>query len=281
MPLDLAGTAAEPHAQALAARYGPGEAPTHILGDEVIGKLLAHRSVRAYRPDPLPDGLVETLVAAAQSAASSSNLQLWSVVAVRDPARRARLAELAGGQKHIVQAPLLLVWIADLARGHDIAAEAGEPVEGFEFLESFTVAAVDAALAAQNAVIAAESLGLGTVYIGGIRNRPLEVAEVLELPPHAAAVFGLVVGWPDPSAPAAVKPRLPQAAVLHHERYALEPQRAAVRSYDETARAFQRSQGQEPVGWIAQILARSRSAASLNGRDRLREALTAMGFKLR
>jgi hypothetical protein len=122
------------------------------------------------------------------------------------------------------------------------------------------VAAVDAALAAQNAVVAAESLGLRTVYIGALRNRPVEVAAVLDLPPHAAAVFGLVVGWPDPAAAAAVKPRLPQAAVLHEESYALAAQRTAVRRYDETARGFQRSQGQDPTGWTAQILARSRSA---------------------
>lgn len=279
MPLDVAETT--PSAAALAARYGEAETPPAILWNDTLARLLSHRSVRAYRPDPLPDGVIETLVAAAQSAASSSNLQLWSVVAVRDPARRDRLAELAGGQQHIRQAPLILVWIADLARGHDIAADKGEAVEGFEFLESFTVAAVDAALAAQNAVVAAESLGLGTVYIGALRNRPLEVAAVLDLPPHAAAVFGLVVGWPDPATPAAVKPRLPQAAVLHEERYALEPQRAAVQRYDETSRRFQRSQGQEPAGWIAQILARSRSAAALNGRDRLREALNTLGFKLR
>ncbi|CAN7142436.1 nitroreductase family protein [Phenylobacterium sp. LjRoot225] len=282
MPLDVVTQAREPAAgEALAGRYGKADAPPRIHWNDTIARLLAHRSVRAYRPDPLPEGTVETLVAAAQSAASSSNLQLWSVVAVRDLKRRTALAELAGGQKHIVQSPLILVWIADLARGHAIAEDAGQPVEGFEFLESFTVAAVDAALAAQNAVVAAESLGLGTVYIGALRNKPLEVAKLLDLPPHAAAVFGLVVGWPDLAAPGEVKPRLPQAAVLHQERYALEPQRPAILSYDETSRRFQHSQGQQPVGWISQILARSRSAEALNGRDRLREALGALGFKLR
>jgi nitroreductase len=276
LPLDIAHPSPRTAPQdALAARYGETDAPAGILWNDTVERLLAHRSVRAYRPDPVPEGTVETLVAAAQSAASSSNLQLWSVIAVRDLKRRTALAELAGGQKHIVQSPLILVWIADLARGHAIAEDAGQPVQGFEYLESFTVAAVDAALAAQNAAVAAESLGLGTVYIGALRNKPLD------LPPHAVAVFGLVVGWPDPAGTAGVKPRLPQAAVLHQEVYASQPQRAAVFSYDETSRAFQRSQGQEPVGWISQILARSRSAEALNGRERLREALGALGFKLR
>jgi len=281
-PLDTAPAPASPAAQALAARYGEAASPPEIQWNDVIERLLAHRSVRAYRPDALPAGAIETMVASAQSAASSSNLQLWSVVAVQDPERRARLAELAGGQKHIVQAPLILVWVADLARAHAIADHADRPVEGLGFLESFLVASIDAALAAQNAAVAAESLGLGTVYIGALRNKPLEVAKVVGLPPHAFAVFGLVVGWPDPAAPPAqVKPRLPQAAVLHHEQYRMEPQVKAAAQYDDTAKAFQRGQGLEPVGWIASVLARSRSAASLNGRDRLREALETLGFPLR
>lgn len=265
---------------ALDARYGAGHATPPILWNDVIARLLDHRSVRAYKADPLPDALLPTLIAAAQSASSSSNLQLWSVVAVTDPAKRARLAELAGGQKHIVQAPLILVWVADLSRAHAIAADAGEPAEGYAFLESFLVAAIDAALAAQNAAVAAESLGLGTVYIGGLRNKPEEVAATVGLPANSAAVFGLVVGWPDEAQPAMIKPRLPQAAVLHREAYVLD-RRAAWRAYDETSRAFQQSQGQSVTGWIAQQLARGRSAAALNGRDRLKAALQSLGFGLR
>ncbi len=269
-----------PAHDAAQARYGSA-APDGLLWNDTIAHLLAHRSVRAYRTDPLPAGTVPTLVAAAQSAASSSNLQLWSVVAISDQAQREALAELAGGQVHIRTAPLILLFVADLARSHLIAADAGEPVEGFAYLESWTVAAVDAALAAQNAALAAESLGLGTVYIGALRNKPEEVAAVAGLPPHAAVVFGLVVGWEDESRPAAVKPRLPQSAILHEGRYRLEEQRPAIQSYDETARAFQRSQGQDAVGWTATILNRSRSAASLNGRHRLREVLNLLGFPLK
>jgi nitroreductase len=265
---------------ALAERYGAGR-PDGILWNETIARLLDHRTVRAYRADPLPEGVVETLVAAGQSAASSSNLQLWSVVAVTDAEKRRQLAELAGGQTHIAQAPLILLWVADLARAKLVADDAGAQAEGFEFLESFTVAAVDAALAAQNAVIAAESLGLGTVYIGALRNRPADVAALAGLPPRAAVVFGLVVGWEDETAPAAIKPRLPQEVVLHRETYRLEDQRAPIAAYDETARAFQIAQGQDPVGWRQLLLNRGQSAASLNGRDRLKQALRSLGFALR
>lgn len=271
---------ARPQDAALTSRYGTG-APGAILWNDAIARLLDHRSVRSYRSDPLPEHLVETLVAASQSAASSSNLQLWSVVAVTDPAKRQELAELAGGQTHIAEAPIILLWIADLARAHAVAQEAGEPAEGFQYLESFTVAALDAALAAQNASVAAESLGLGTVYIGASRNKPEQVARLVELPPHAAVVFGLVVGWPDETRPADVKPRLPQSVVLHRKTYDLARQSAAIAAYDETARAFQRSQGQDPVGWRALLIQRGRSASALNGRGRLKSALRSLGLVLR
>lgn len=278
MALDDPNTAAS--RDALSARYG-ADVPTGIIWNDTIAHLLAHRSVRAYRTDALPEGTIPTLVAAAQSAASSSNLQLWSVVAITDEAQRRELSELAGGQVHIATAPLILLWVADLARAHLIAEDAGQPVEGLAYLESWTVAAVDAALAAQNAVVAAESLGLGTVYIGALRNKPEEVAAVAGLPQHAAIAFGLVVGWSDESRPASVKPRLSQSAILHEGRYRLDEQRAPIAAYDETARAFQQSQGQESIGWVQSILNRSRSAASLNGRQRLRDALSALGFGLK
>jgi nitroreductase len=274
---DPIGTAAQ---DALQARYG-AHAPRRILWNDTIVHLLAHRTVRAYRSDPLPEDVVPTLVAAAQSAASSSNLQLWSVVAITDADQRQRLSELAGGQAHIATAPLILLWTADLARAHLIAEDADQPVEGLAFLESWTVAAVDAALAAQNAAIAAESLGLGTVYIGALRNRPEDVAAIAGLPPHAAVAFGLVVGWPDEERPAAIKPRLPQSAVLHHGTYHLIEQRPDIAAYDDTSRRFQESQGQPAIGWIQSILNRSHGAAALNGRQRLRDALSALGFGLK
>jgi len=265
--------------EALRLRYRD-DAPPRILWNDTIAQILSHRSVRSFLPGALPEDTIETLVAAAQSAASSSNLQLWSVVAVTDSDKRRRLAEIAG-QTHLEQAPLILLWIADLARAKLVADTAGEPAVGFEFLESYTVAAIDAALAAQNAVLAAESLGLGTVYAGAMRNQPEEAAAIAGLPPRAAVIFGLVVGWPDPAQPSAVKPRLPQEAVLHRESYALEAQLKPIARYDETARAFQTEQGQAQVGWRALLLARGRSAKSLAGRDRLKQALRTLGFALR
>jgi nitroreductase len=250
-------------------------------GNDILAHLLAHRSTRRYRSDPVPPNTVEALVAAAQSAASSSNLQTWSVVAVEDGARRQRLSEFAGDQRHIRDAPLFLVWLADLSRAERLAKHEGRPDEGIHFLEMLLVAVVDAALAAQNAVVALESLGLGSVYIGALRNRPQAVAEELGLPPNVLAVFGLCVGYPDLVAGEDVKPRLRQSVVVHRERYAPANEVSGIVAYDETLRQFQDNQGIPTIGWREAVLNRLGSARALNGRDKLVEALHARGFGLK
>jgi nitroreductase len=249
--------------------------------NETLDVLLAHRSVRAFLADPLPAGTTELLVAAAQSAASSSNLQPWSVVAVEEPARKARLAALAGDQKHIVRAPLFLVWLIDLHRLGQIGKARGTATGGLDYLETLLLGSVDTAIAAQNAVVALESLGLGAVYIGGIRNRPGEVARELGLPPHVVALVGLSVGFPDPDAPASVKPRLPQRAVLFREQYRPGADSDAVAAYDARLRGFQREQGMTERDWSEQATTRVRDAAALSGRHVLRQTLHELGFGLK
>ncbi|MET9489469.1 NADPH-dependent oxidoreductase [Nocardia sp. NPDC006630] len=265
--------------QVVAQRYRDPAPTAPALWNPVLQVLHEHRSVRRYLSDPVPDDVLRLLVSSAQSAPTSSNLQVWSVIAVRDPDRKARLAELAGDQEHIRQAPVLLVWTADLARLRGLAAERAVPLDGADYLESSYVAFIDAALAAQNAVVAAESLGLGTVYIGAIRNNPDQVAAELALPPGVFAVFGLVVGIPDPTEDARVKPRLPQAAVLHEETYDASGQSAHVAEYETRIAEFYAEQ-QLDHSWTDRVLSRLGSAAALKGRDRLRDQLTAQGFPL-
>lgn len=220
-------------------------------------------------------------MAAAQSASTSSNLQVWSVVAVEDQARRDRLAALAGNQRHIAEAPLFLCWVADVSRAERIGERGGRTMEAVPYLETFMVAVIDAALAAQNAVVAAESLGLGTVYIGGMRNHPEKVAAELGLPAGAFVVFGLCVGHLAASSAPSVKPRLPQGAVLHRERYDAGAADAVLEAYDETLQSFQAGQGMKEQGWTELVLGRLGAVASMSGRERLRSALGALGIPLR
>jgi len=276
-------TASPPNDAALIlARYGVEAMPQAGQLNDVLRRVLAHRTVRAYLPDALPAGTLETLVTAAQSAPSSSNLQLWSVIAVEDAACKARLSQVAGGQPHIEQAPLFLVWLADLSRADRVAAARERSMEGCAYLESFVVAAIDAALAAQNAAIAAESMGLGTCYVGALRNDPERVAAELGLPPRAMAVFGLCVGRENPARPAEIKPRLPHALVTFRERYVPHPQEEAlIASYDATLAAFSRRQGMGDVTWTSRLFARMGSLKGLNGRERMRAMMQALGFELR
>jgi nitroreductase len=264
----------------LAARYRSAAISQPPQWSAALTTLLAHRSVRSYAPTSLPDGTIETLVSAAQSAPSSSNLQTWSVVSVADPARKAVLAEVAGGQKHILKAPVVLVWLADLNRLATLGAERGQPVEGLDFLETLFVGIIDAALAAQNAVVAAESLGLGTVYIGALRNDPERVSATLNLPPQVLAVFGLCLGYPAATDTSGIKPRLDRSVVLHRETYDSGDCTASVAAYDHAIQEFQREQGIAQVPWSKQALARVAGAGSLSGRDRIKSTLHRLGFKL-
>ncbi|OTB04593.1 hypothetical protein M426DRAFT_320706 [Hypoxylon sp. CI-4A] len=275
----------------LEARYGGSAAPsvaTPIATNATLGTLLQHKSVRNFLPDPLPPSTLELLAAAAQSAATSSNLQTWSAVAITTPDVKSQAAALCGDQAFIRAAPLFLVFCADLARLTTAGARHGTPGVGLEFLEMYTMAAIDASLAAQNACVAAESLGLGACYVGAARNRPRELAALLGLPPRVVALFGLAVGWPDAGAPpATVKPRLSQDEVVHRETWGAQPQikekeAANLAAYDETLADFNAKQGRaDAPTWTHRSAHRIATVESLHGRDILRDVLNERGFELR
>lgn len=269
-----------PAKAALSLRYGAGAEPKAGPWNDTIASLLSHRSVRGYRPDPVPEGTLETMVAAAQSAATSSNLQSWSVVAVDGPEARRELAAIASNQKHIEQCPVFLVFLADVSRNARLAEQEGAELVGLPYLEAFLVAAIDAALAAQNAVVAAESLGLSTVYIGALRNDVQRVARLLALPPGVAPVFGLCVGYAAPGREGEVKPRLPQQAVLHRETYDADDH-AHRAAYDPRLAEFSRRNEMLGDTWTQRVIARLGTMKALSGRDRLKEALIALGFPLK
>ena len=265
---------------ALQARYGETAPALNLPELPLLDAMLSHRSVRHFVRDALPEHTLETLVAAAQSAPTSSNLQTWSVIAVESQERREALANLVGPQKHLAVAPLVLVFLADLSRIERLGQAQGRDPVGLHYLDTFLMGVIDAALAAQNAVVAAEAMGLGTVYVGGMRNQPEEVAKVLGTPPNVFPVFGLVVGRPDPAKPAAIKPRLPQSAVLHREQYQVPAdQSQEIGDYNEALRQFMRTHGMREVDWSAQVVERLGSPEALTGRHRLYEALRNAGFR--
>jgi FMN reductase (NADPH) len=178
--------------------------------------LAPHRTVRAFRQEPLPDGLLERLVAEAQRAATDANGQMYCFVRVLAPGLRRTLAALAGDQEHVVTAAEFLVACADLQRNARVLRHRGFtpgefPASGLHF------AIVDAALAAQRLTDAAEAIRLGTCYIGGLLNGVEEVIDLLALPPGVLPLFGICLGWPA-EAPRE-RPRVALTSVLHTDRY--------------------------------------------------------------
>lgn len=262
-------------------RYRQDGPPGQARWNETLDTLLAHRSVRKYLAGkPLPEGAIEIAVAAAQSAPTSSNLQLWDLIVVEDSERKARINAVSGNQQHIADAPVLLVWVANLARLRTIASDRGVASEGLNYFESFLLGTIDAALAAQNALVALESLGLGACYIGALRNHPDRVAAELGLPPEAAAIFGMTVGIPDPEAPASVKPRLPQRVIVHREQYSAAS-RPDFDTYDAILHGFQAEQSMPGIDWTELAARRVADAKALRNRDLLRSILEARGFQLK
>ena len=266
-------------------RYGAAPSdlgPPPERWNAALDLLLSHRSVRHYTNDPLPPGALDAALAAAQSASTSSNLQVWSVIAVEDAGRKQRLSAFAANQAHVAKAPLVLVWLADLARLRRLGEAADAATDGLDYFEAFLLAATDAALAAQNAMVAFESLGLGGCYIGGIRNNAPAVAAELGLPDEVFALFGMTVGVPDPARPAHVKPRLPPDVVLMREQYQWgEDQRAGIDAFNDRLRTFQRATAMKEQDWTDLVTKRVRDQKALTGRHILRDFLNSIGFKLR
>lgn len=250
-------------------RYGneaPGDLPD-------LGAFLDHRSVRTYADRPISESTMRGLVAAAQSASTSSNLQMWSIVTVQEPDRREAIARLCGDQDHVRNAPWFLCFLADHHRLRRAALAQGEKAEGLGFTEFLLMAALDAGLAAERLVCAAESIGLGVCYIGALRNDPEGVRELLGLPDGVFGLFGLSLGHPVGGE--AVKPRLAQEAVWFRERYDLAPDTG---EYDARMRTFYEGQGMKgDRTWSARSGGRV-DRRHLTGREVLKSWLARIGM---
>jgi len=198
--------------------------------NETIALMHRHRSIRKFLPEAISRETIETIVAAGQRAATSSNMQLYSAVAVMDPETKVKLAVLCGDQEQIRQAPVFLAWCADRARLERACEQRGYK-QNSDYMESLLVAAVDIALMMQNATLAAESLGLGCCYIGAVRNQPQAIIELLGLPPLVFPISGMTLGRSadDPI----IRPRLATDAILHWERYDASGEERLLAEYDQ------------------------------------------------
>ena len=184
--------------------------------DPAVERLIAHRTQRLYADDPVPAPVLDTLIAAALSAATKSDLQQVSFIRIRDRALRERIGALLPGMPWIVQAPEFFVVCGDNRRIRRVCALRGLPYEN-DTMDAVLNATIDAAIAMQQMVCAAEIMGLGCCHISHVRDHVETIAEMLEIPDHVFPISGLCVGWP--AREGFVSVRLAPSATIHTDRY--------------------------------------------------------------
>ncbi|WP_413374673.1 oxygen-insensitive NADPH nitroreductase [Alkalihalobacillus sp. 1P02AB] len=212
----------------------------------------SHRSIRKFTNEEVSDDVLENVIESARRAPTSHNVQAYSLLVIRDQEKKENLAKLSGNQKYVAECPVFFVIVADYYRLKRVSELHNEPFEVGE-IEQVMVGSVDAALVAENLLLASRAYGLGGVMIGGIRNQSEEVAKVLQLPEYTFPVMGLCIGYPDQLPDQ--KPRLPKEAVVFYDQYDLEKVEEGLRTYDTITEQYyrERTNGQKTDPWSKQM----------------------------
>ena len=211
-------------------RFGlPVEAGRNQPAQGELAAILTRRVHRRFRPDPVPDEVLQTVLAAALSAPSKSDLQQVSIIVVRDRAKHAEIAGWIPSLPWIADAPLFMLFCGDNRRARRIAELRGKPFPN-DNLDQFHNCAVDAGIVLGTFVLAAQAAGLGCCPISVIRNHCEKVAALLELPSGVFPVAGLCVGYP--STPGKVSMRLPMSVTVHVDCYDDSALPAEIDAYD-------------------------------------------------
>ena len=243
------------------------------FANPTVASITRHQSIRRYAPRPIDERTVEAIIASAQAAPTSSHKQAYSVIRVTDAHVRRQLAVVADDQEWVDEAPLFLVWCADLYRIDRVLGAVGA-AKAHDNVEEFVVATVDVTLAAAHAFVAAEALGLGGVMIGGLRNDPEAVTRLLRLPELVFPIYGMCLGYP--AEEPGLKPRLPRRLILHEDRYDRERIQAEIGPYDEIVRRYyrERETNSRPTTWTSEMVRKFAEAQ----RPHLRRYLDSQGF---
>ncbi|MFC3747781.1 NADPH-dependent oxidoreductase [Paenibacillus sp. GCM10012306] len=218
--------------------------------NEIIRTLTNHRSYRSYSDRAVSTEDLQNIIASAQAAPSWVHGQQFTIIAVHNQERKQRLAELSGNQKHVAEAPVFLVFCMDFYRAGLASEMEGQPFEAASDVDALLVGAADVGLAMAGAITAAESLGLGTIPIGGVRRNTKAVIELLQLPKYVFPIAGLCVGYPGAESPK--KSRLPMEAVYHEEQYNTD-QTGLLQAYNETHRQSLQQQGLPERSWTSWV----------------------------
>jgi len=241
--------------------------------NEVIRILSQRKSERSFSAEPVADEMLDAIIEAGYRAPTTKNGQIVSVVVVRDAAKRSKLAEYSGNQPWVASAPVFLVVICDLTKLEAAGKLSGHPVFIQNCVEGLMIGGVDCGIAVAAMMIAANSFGLGAVPIGGIRNNPQDVVDLLKLPPLTFALVGLCIGHVDK--PSLARPRLAINTFRHEEAYNPAPLKTAAAAYDKELLAFWKSHNRsDGNAWSATI----GPVYDHNYRPKIRPTLTKQGL---
>ncbi len=245
--------------------------------NETINYLLNHRSIRNFTEQHIPAEQVRLLIAAAQHASTSNFFQQYSIIGVTDRQKKKTLAQI-GRQHYIAEADRLFVFIIDLNRNARIAAAKGQKVDVFGSTDFFFRAFSDTAIAAENLVVAAESFGLGAVYLGSLLNDPQATIDLLKLPKFTFPAFGVAVGYPNQSPQ--LKPRLPKAAVYSENDYRpLKNPSETLKDYDAVVHQYyDLRDANRRVDTFTNQIAKAAAAPQSDARRRMLETLRKQGL---
>ncbi len=183
----------------------------------MVEQLLAHRTIRKYKIQPVEEEFLEKILQAGCRSATTGNMQLYSIIVTTDEENKKRLAPCHFNQPMVVNAPLVLTFCADFNRFNKWC-RVSEAEPGYDNFLSFVTASIDAVIVAQTVTIAAESLGLGVCYLGTTTYMASRIIDILKLPKGVVPVTTLTIGWPDED-PEQVD-RLPLKGIVHKEFYA-------------------------------------------------------------
>ncbi len=198
--------------------------------NQVIETLNNHVTVRNFSSEAISDEILNSILEASRRSPTGSNLQAYSIIVVKNAETKKKLAVLSGNQKHVEDCPVFLAFCADISR-IEIASKINNRKLA-KGLELTVVSTVDTAIVGMSANTAAESYGLGVVMIGGIRNDPKAVSELLNLPKGAYVVYGMCIGYPKDGILPAQKPRMAKELIIHNEVYDASKAEELVKEYD-------------------------------------------------
>lgn len=195
-----------------------------MKAEGTVAELLNRRSHRRYTDEPVSEELLEVLLACAQSAPAKSDLQQFSIIVIDDPEAR----EAIGGWEG--KAPVFMLFCADMRRLQKMAKHRGHDHQNNN-LDTFMNGVMDATLAMQAFMTAAESVGLGCCPISQVRNRLPLMRDLCDIPPGVFPIAGMCVGWP--STPGFISMRIPPSVVVHRNKYDDTNLEAEIDAYDK------------------------------------------------